>query len=185
MQALHAKFISISEIKKKDEHLQFIISQTDPCHHKWGIKSNLNHRYTDTQLLQFIVYILNTCFPENTEEIHTAKKVINQMALLFSQPGSSSLLIPLFAPESKFLEGKKWRREKCKITTFFLTQGSNPCLLHWNCRVLITGLPGKCQGNDVLTKRRCFPYPTFSVTYSLLTPTFIINEACYKIHSML
>ena len=67
----------------------------------------MNHRYTDTQLLQFIVYILNTCFPENTEEIHTAKKVINQMALLFSQPGSSSLLIPLFAPESKFLEGKK------------------------------------------------------------------------------
>ena len=87
LQVLHAKFISISEIKKKDEHLQFIISQTDPCHHKWGIKSNLNHIYTDTQLLQFIVYILNTSFPENTEEIHTAKKVINQMALLFSQPG--------------------------------------------------------------------------------------------------
>lgn len=70
-------------------------------------QTRIIYKQTHTEPLQFIVYILNISFREKTEEIHTAEKVINQMTLLFSQPGSSSLLILLFQTKSKLLDSKK------------------------------------------------------------------------------
>lgn len=130
LQASHAKFISISEIKKKDEHLQFIISQTDPCHHKWGIKANLNHIYKDTQLLQFIMYILNTSFPENTGEIHTAKRQLTRWHYCFHNLEVHHCWFLSLHQKANFLRAKseEERNARLSLSSWPRDQSHAPCI---------------------------------------------------------